>query len=512
MKDAQVKIISPNEAAFSGIVSGVRLNFCVAVEGDNVGCSLFNGKSELEERIINISDNTEKFGAVFDFRGNDVVIKVSYSTVSCAEAKKNIDGTPSFDEVKKYAYETWNKRLGVIDISVKDEDFKRKFYSNLYHSIIKPCDMSREQVLGIEGDLVTDFATFWDQYKTVLPLVFMLYPEMGKKIAKAIVNISRSLRKIPCSLGLSDIFPCEEQAKMLGIFTLCDAYYFNSENISKEEIDECISRELKREDFSEFLTDGTFERYTHIIDTTDACLDVAQITDNKALKERLLKLSENWVKAYDLKSGLMSEKSEYYEGDKYTYSFRLQKNMSERIELCGGNERFVSLLDDFFGFNGESIKSITHTDAECDIAATAYHRFEGFNNECDMETPYAYIYAGRHDRACQIVHECITRSYTFGKGGLPGNNDSSGLSSCFIWNVLGLFPVSGSGELLIGSPHIDGAVIKLSNNNTLRIKVNNLSGDCYNVDKVSFNGKEITDYRISVAEIMHGGTLEFYLK
>ena len=262
---------------------------------------------------------------MFDSEGNEAILKISYSTNSCLDARKNILDTPGFDEVCKNAYELWNKYLGVVDISVKDEEFKKKFYSNFYHSIIKPSDMTGEQVLGISGDLVTDFATFWDQYKTLLPLIFMLYPEMGKKIASAIVNISRSLNKIPCSLGLSDIFPCEEQAKMLGIFTLCDAYYFGTENISKADIDECMKRELKREDFTDFLDKGTFERYTHILDTTDACLDVAEITDDENLNKILFKLAENWINAYDTKTGIMSDKSEYYEGDKYTYSFRLQK-------------------------------------------------------------------------------------------------------------------------------------------------------------------------------------------
>ena len=30
-------------------------------------------------------------------------------------------------------------------------------------------------------------------------------------------------------------------------------------------------------------------------------------------------------------------------------------------------------------------------------------RFEGFNNEPDMESPYAYVYAGRQDRANEVV-------------------------------------------------------------------------------------------------------------
>ena len=50
---------------------------------------------------------------------------------------------------------------------------------------------------------------------------------MSEKIVKSVVNLSRTLNKIPCSLGMSDIFNCEQQAKMLGIFVLCDAYYMN---------------------------------------------------------------------------------------------------------------------------------------------------------------------------------------------------------------------------------------------------------------------------------------------
>ena len=29
---------------------------------------------------------------------------------------------------------------------------------------------------------MVDFATFWDQYKTALPLIFMLYNDMGERL------------------------------------------------------------------------------------------------------------------------------------------------------------------------------------------------------------------------------------------------------------------------------------------------------------------------------------------
>jgi putative alpha-1,2-mannosidase len=186
--------------------------------------------------------------------------------------------------------------------------------------------------------------------------------------------------------------------------------------------------------------------------------------------------------------------------------------MEDRVALAGGKERFATLLDDFFGYNGDSVKAITHLGADAEIAATAYHRFQGFNNECDLESPYAYIYAGRHDRLCEIARECVNRSFGMGKSGLPGNNDSGGLSSCFIWNALGIFPVSGKGEFLIGAPQIDESEIELNNGNRLTIIAHNRSDEHFYVDRVTFNGVEISDYKISVKELLSGGALEFYMK
>ena len=129
-----------------------------------------------------------------------------------------------------------------------------------------------------------------------------------------------------------------------------------------------------------------------------------------------------------------------------------------------------------------------------------------------METPYAYIYADRHDRLCEIVHECVRRSFGSGTGGLPGNNDSGGLSSLFVWNVLGIFPISGSGEFVIGAPQIDSADIELATGKTLSIRVNRKAKQQIYVECVEWNGAVIQNYRISMRELMRGGVLQFYMK
>ena len=102
--------------------------------------------------------------------------------------------------------------------------------------------------------------------------------------------------------------------------------------------------------------------------------------------------------------------------------------------------------------------------------------------------------------------------FSDGRGGIPGNNDSGALSSCYIWNSLGIFPVAGQNLILIGSPKIDSATLSLGNGNRLDIKVHRKSDEDIYVEKATFNGKNISDYKLSVRDVMGGGALEIYMK
>ena len=510
-KNCTVRKTDGNEVCFDGILSGVRLYFCVRVLADNATIRLFDGNNTVDGDKLFVENSADKFGAVFDFDGNCAKVLVSYSTLGSDEARKNIDAcSTDFDELSSQAYSTWNKYLSSIDITADDSD-KQKFYSNFYHSLVKPANFYGENILGIKDFVVSDIETFWDQYKTVFPLIFMLYDDISELIARTIVNISKTHGKILCSFGLSDIYPCEEQAKMLGILTLCDAYHFGVKGVEIKDIEECILRELSREDYKGFLESGVFERYTHILDVADACKNVAVITKNEVLKAKLQELAKCMSIAYGA-DGLMSDNSKYYEGDRYTYSFRLHADMDRRIAIAGGKERFREVLDKFFGFGQESIVQPRYLGSENEINSSHHHRFQGFNNECDMETPYAYIYADDHDKLCRIVHQCVNMTFALGKGALPGNNDSGGLSSCYMFNALGLFPASGKGDFLLGTPAFEKAEIHLSGGKLLTVSSQNYGDGKYLVDKVVFNGEEIDGYVIKTEKILEGGNLVFTLR
>ena len=102
--------------------------------------------------------------------------------------------------------------------------------------------------------------------------------------------------------------------------------------------------------------------------------------------------------------------------------------------------------------------------------------------------------------------------FTIGRGGLPGNNDSGGLSSLYVWNAIGLFPVTGQNVILIGSPMVNGAKLTLANGKTLEIKVYDNNDNNIYVEKAILNGKAVNNYSFSVKEMMFGGLLEIYMK
>ena len=96
-----------------------------------------------------------------------------------------------FDEIAGEASRVWDEALSAIEVEADDERALRIFYSNFYHTLIKPSDWNGESFYyDDEEAFVLDFATLWDQYKTQMPLLFTLYPDMAQKITRTILALS----------------------------------------------------------------------------------------------------------------------------------------------------------------------------------------------------------------------------------------------------------------------------------------------------------------------------------
>ncbi len=493
----ELQIIDRRTAGLSGIFQGVRLYFATRCFSP---CSLTPWQQE------------GSLGVDFAVPVEEAVLAVFISAHSMERAVKSLGESADFDAVRGAAYRAWNAALSRVTIDAGERE-KRIFYSNLYHSLIKPCDWGDDGFIYDGGPFMTDFITLWDMYKTQLPLVFALYQEAGRKIAETLMRTGETLGFLPNSLGLSSDFAHEsQQARMLGAYALLSASHMGLVDDPRRML-RVIERDVFSEGKRDFTMYGRCASHSWALDMADICAYAArfaQALGETAIAARLAPLGERWRSAYDPATGMLRADSQYYEGTLHNYSFRPCAYMQERIALCGGNEAFVRLLDQFFGFGAQPVKQPTDPrDSAYIKAGMALGRFEGFNNEPDMETPYSYIFAGRHERACEVIAAGRKAMFAEGRGGLPGNNDSGGLSSCQIWNTLGLFPVAGSDLFLIGTPGVRGARLYLSSGNELEIAVKRPSANAIYVRSATFNGRALPKFRLPASELMRGGQLVF---
>jgi putative alpha-1,2-mannosidase len=73
-------------------------------------------------------------------------------------------------------------------------------------------------------------------------------------------------------------------------------------------------------------------------------------------------------------------------------------------------------------------------------------------NEHDLEVPWLYPFAKRPWRTAAVTRS-LRSVFKPAPDGLPGNDDLGGLSGWYVWNALGLSPVTpGAPFYVIGSP------------------------------------------------------------
>lgn len=505
-KDARISRLSATELAAEVTMQGVPMYF-YAVCPESRGSFLWEDFAEIDGDKLTEDKTEKRFGGGFRVSGRcHVRVTLSLLGIEHARALAHTDGD-DFDRAEALAAEKWEKYLSVAEIEA-DERTKRIFYSNLYHSLIKPCDFSGESFLYRGGEFMCDFATMWDIYKTQLPLVFTLFREESEKILETFERMGREYDRLPVNLTLTTELGHEnQQARMIMEHSMADGYYRGIKANYPELLD-IARRDLSTS--SEFVSGGRAERWTHHLDMAEACGAMAELAKSLGEdSEPFRSLERAWRQAFDTDTGLLRTDSVYYEGDFWNYSFRLLRHMDERIELAGGKEKFAELLDSFFGYGAEPVTQPQEHNCWEFIEDRNFHRFEGYNNEPDMETPYSYLWAGRADRTREILHLGRKCMFCEGDGGLPGNNDSGGLSSCYVWNALGIFPVSGQDLMLFGLPAVEKAVMRLSNGRELKINVRNFDPESIKVCRITFNGRQIKNNMMTVREMMQGGEIEF---
>ncbi|WP_306839132.1 glycoside hydrolase domain-containing protein [Catenuloplanes nepalensis] len=495
---------------------------------------LINGGTRLDFDSIRHT-TLRPFGMLFmgpTAAGQTVEIRMGFSLRGHEQARRNLERecgveTAAFDTVRSRTRARWGDHLDRVQVEGGTPARRTVLATSLYHSLIKPCFGDDESPFWPDsGPYAFDVCTMWDIYKTQLPLLSAIVPDRATDLLESLIRVCEEEGNFPIGYrmarGADRFF---RQGSALAHTALADAHALGREGIDWNWALVHMVDDLRRMYGEDFWEHGVVHPISHTLDLAYAhhvTAKVARALNDRRLADDLEERSRGWRNAFDPETGLLRD-SEFYEGGKWNYSFRLLHDMRARIALAGGDAPFTRILDQFFGYGADPVTQPGRAPKPSEMAAGyALNRFEGLNNEPDMEAPWAYHYAGRPDRTAEIVHAALTWQFGTGRGGLPGNDDSGGLSSWYVWASLGLFPVAGQNRFLINSPAFRSAMIRTGEGEFI-IETTGHRDSPIGVDGIdrtppvqyvqaaTLNGRPLEATHLSAADVHRGGRLQLTL-
>ncbi|PVH97842.1 glycoside hydrolase family 92 protein [Periconia macrospinosa] len=180
----------------------------------------------------------------------------------------------------------------------------------------------------------------------------------------------------------------------------------------------------------------------------------------------------------------------YYEDSPWVYSMNAIHDVYKLKELVGGDAKFVDRIDKMF---------------ELDL----FH----YGNEPAFTSAYLYNFVkGEQWRSVERSRQ-IGKQYHAGANGLPGNSDAGAMESNILWQMIGLWPMTGQTTFLILSPWFPELTLQLGNGKTLQITTSGGDKDtAFYVQSLTVNGKTWDKGWVSWGDVFaNGGTMEFVL-
>ncbi len=488
--------------------------------------------------------------ALFDFGHQSVVeCRVAISPVSIDNARLNMQtetAGKSFDTLKNEAYEAWNKQLGKIEIEASEHE-KEIFYTALYHTMIQPNLMSDCNGQYMAADYATrqladgdeHYSTFslWDTFRAAHPLYTIIEPELTARFVASMIRQYDYYGYLPvwqlwgqdnyCMIG-NHAVPVIADAILKGIpgidsihayeavkaslttphlnspFDVWEKYGYMPEDLQSQSVsitleqsfdDWCAARlaQVMGETDDMVRFDARAQYYRNLHDTHGTGFFRSRNSRGE------------WIEPFDPYKYGANGGYPFTEGNAWQYYWYVPHDVDGLIELTGGNGAFCSKLDEFF--------TSTVTSGEKNDNASGFVGLYAHGNEPSHHVAYLYTLAGQPRKTQQLVNHIMRTLYNTSSSGYAGNDDCGEMSAWYIFSALGFYPVNpASGEYIIGSPLIDRAAINVGNGLQFKIIVNKEGGEnAIYVDKMTLNGKKISDYRLPHKAITDGGTLQIWL-
>ncbi|WYZ46396.1 hypothetical protein EsH8_IX_000621 [Colletotrichum jinshuiense] len=501
---------------------------------------------------------TQRLGAIFTFDTDNVRSRVGVSFISTSQACNNVNSEipadSSLSSVRQATREAWNSKvLSKVKTTETDTGKLNQLYSALYFMNLLPTNKTGENPLWESSEpYYDDVFTFWDTFRCTTSLLHIVQPEAYEEFIRSMIDIWRHEGYV--SDARSSFWNGAVQGGSNSDNVLADAYVKgvrgavnwddglsamlkNGEVVppnNNDPRDRSSSTKEGRGALPDWLDLGWISpKYARAVtraveySTNDfAIYQVAKGLGLSDVASKYLERSRNWRNHWNENmtalgySGFMGPRNAdgsfppqnpldcggcywaeaYYQATPWEYSFNAHHDAAHLVDLTGGPQRFSDRLEKTFEpgqYSGNGA-----------FGNTIFNP----GNEPSFGTPYLFNFVNKQHLSVQRSRFVAKSYYKPAANGLPGNSDAGAMESWLLWNMIGLYPLTGQTTFLVGSPWLSDLTISLGGGSELKVSSTGGSEEAFYVQSLRVNGEEWDKTWVTWGDIFaEGGTLEFEL-
>ena len=523
----------------------------------------FTYKAVVDNKTL-IAESTETIsahaGAIIGFatkKGETVHARVASSFISEEQAMQNLKelGNDTFDTLVEKGKDAWNDVLGRVEVEGGDLDQYRTFYSCLYRSLLFPRKLYEVDASGaivhyspfngkvLSGYMYTDTG-FWDTFRCLFPLLNLIYPSVNKEIQEGLINTYKESGFFPewaspghrgCMVGNNSASVLVD-AYMKGVrvddvATLYEGLLHATENVHPEisstgrlgyeyynrlgyvpydvKINENAARTLEYayNDWCIYKLAKELKRPKKEINMfAHRAMNYKNLFD----KETLLMRGKNKDGKFMAPFSPLKWGDAFTEGNSWHYTWSVFHDPQGLIDLMGGDDVFVSMLDSVFSvppvFDDSYYGQVIHEIREMTVMNMGNY---AHGNQPIQHMIYLYNYAKQPWKAQYWLRQVMDRLYTPTPDGYCGDEDNGQTSAWYVFSALGFYPVCpGTDQYVLGAPLFKKATVHFENGKTLEIKAPQNSCTNLYIKDMKVNGAEYSKNYVTHSLLQNGGVVD----
>ncbi len=500
----------------------------------------------------------EHVGAAIQFKtreGEQVHALVASSFISYEQAERNLKELEgdSFSAVVKKGEDIWNKELSRISVEGGTEEQIKTFYSCLYRVLLFPRKFYEFDADGkivhyspyngkvLPGYMFTDNG-FWDTFRAVFPFFNLMYPALNEKIQEGLVNTYKESGFLPewASPGHRDCMIGSNSATLIA-----DAYLKGRRGYDIETLWEGVLKNSENEgplsSVGRFGVNyynklgyipydvGVNENVARTLEYAfaDFCIYKLgkELGKPEAEIERFAKRSQNYKNMFDKEQKLMRGKNEdgsfqqpfspfkwgdaFTEGNSLHYTWSVFHDVQGLIDLMGGKDSFISMLDAVFTvppvFDESYYGQVIHEIREMQIMNMGNY---AHGNQPIQHMIYLYNYAGQPWKTQYWTREIMNRLYTPHPDGYCGDEDNGQTSAWYVFSAMGFYPVTPAvNEYVLGAPLFKKISLSLENGKTIEINAPDNNRQNRYIDGIMYNEENYDKNYFTYSDLMEGAVI-----